>query len=83
MKQTGERSAGKPHATFEAAGTGNEITAAGLRVTAKAVEQPPEPEVAAPDPDPTDRYAVPQSKGADSANAARTVHKRLNGTAAQ
>ena len=39
---------GKPHATFEAAGAGNETMAAGLRATAKAVEQPPEPNVGAP-----------------------------------
>jgi hypothetical protein len=54
MKQTGERSAGKPHATFEAVGAGNEMMAAGLRATAKAMEQPPEPKVGAPVLDPTD-----------------------------
>lgn len=47
---------GKPHATFEAAGAGNETMAAGLRATAKAVEQPPEPNVGAPVLDPTDSY---------------------------
>ena len=36
---------GKPHATFDVAGAGNEMMAAGLRATAKAVEQPPEPDV--------------------------------------
>ena len=61
MKQTGERSAGKPHATFEAAGAGNEMTAAGLRATAKALDHPPEPNVGAPDPDPTDTRRIIRS----------------------
>src|ERR1022692_3737194 len=52
-KQTGERSAGNPHATFDVAGAGNVIMAAGLRATAKAVEHPPEPTVGAPVLDPT------------------------------
>ena len=52
-KQTGERSAGNPHATFDVAGVGNVIMAAGLRATAKAVEHPPEPTVGAPVLDPT------------------------------
>jgi len=47
-KQTGERSAGNPPATFEVAGAGNEMMAAGLRATAKAVEHPPEPKIGAP-----------------------------------
>ena len=52
-KQTGERSAGDPHATFDVAGAGNVMMAAGLRATAKAVELPPEPNVGAPVLDPT------------------------------
>ena len=43
VKQTGERSAGKPQAAFDVAGAGNVTMAAGLRSTAKAVERPPEP----------------------------------------
>ena len=31
MKLTGERSAGKPHAAFDVAGTGNVMMVAGLR----------------------------------------------------
>ena len=52
-KQTGKRSAGKPHAAFDAAGTGNVTMVAGLRSFAKAMELPPEPTVRAPAPDPT------------------------------
>jgi len=44
---------GIPHATFDAAGAGNGTMAAGLRATAKAAEQPPEPKVGAPVLDPT------------------------------
>ena len=53
VKQAGERSAGKPHATFDEAGAGNVMMAAGLRATAKAVDTPPEPKVGAPVLDPT------------------------------
>ena len=53
VKQTGERSAGKPQAAFDVAGAGNVTMAAGLRSTAKAVERPPEPTVRAPVLDPT------------------------------
>src|SRR5437773_6041603 len=52
-KHAGERSAGDPHAPFDEAGAGNATMAAGLRATAKAVEQPPEPNVGAPVLDPT------------------------------
>jgi hypothetical protein len=52
-KHAGERSAGNPHAPFEVAGAGNVTMAAGLRATAKAVDQPPEPNVGAPVLDPT------------------------------
>ena len=33
MKQTGKRSAGKPHAAFDVAGVGNVTMVAGLRST--------------------------------------------------
>ena len=52
-KQTGERSAGNPHAPFDVAGAGNVTMVAGLRATAKAMEHPPEPNVGAPVLDPT------------------------------
>src|ERR1017187_102103 len=52
-KRTGERSASKSHATFDAAGAGNVMMAAGLRAPAKAVEPPPEPKIGAPVLDPT------------------------------
>ncbi|MGC1449252.1 MAG: hypothetical protein WA830_04365, partial [Candidatus Sulfotelmatobacter sp.] len=54
MKQTGKRSAGKPHAAFDVAEAGNVTMVAGLRSLAKAMELPPEPTVRAPAPDPTD-----------------------------
>lgn len=41
MKQTGERSAGDPHAEFDVAGAGNVTMVAGLWAIAKAVESPP------------------------------------------
>jgi hypothetical protein len=53
MKQTGKRSAGKPHAAFDVAGAGNVTMVAGLRSIAKAMELPPEPNVRAPALDPT------------------------------
>src|SRR5450631_3851087 len=52
-KRTGERSARKSHATFDVAGAGNVMMAAGLRATAKVVEHPPEPKIGAPVLDPT------------------------------
>jgi len=52
-KQAGERSAGKPHAAFDVAGAGNATMVAGLRDSAKALENPPEPTVGAPVLDPT------------------------------
>jgi hypothetical protein len=52
-KRTGERSARNSPATFDAAGAGNVIMAAGLRVTAKAAEHRPAPKVGAPVLDPT------------------------------
>ena len=53
MKQTGKRSAGKPHAAFDVAGAGNVTMVAGLRSLAKATELPPAPTVRAPALDPT------------------------------
>ena len=53
MKQTGKRSAGKPHAAFDVAGAGNVTMVAGLRSLAKAMELPPAPTVRAPALDPT------------------------------
>jgi len=44
---------GNPHATFDVAGAGNVMMAAGLRAIAKAMEHPPEPKVGAPVLDPT------------------------------
>src|SRR5450755_4239872 len=52
-KLAGKRSAGNPPATFDEAGAGNVMMAAGLRATAKALEHPPEPTVGAPVLDPT------------------------------
>ena len=57
-KQTGERSAGKPHAAFDVEGAGTVTMAAGLRARAKALEHPPEPTVGAPVLDPTDERDV-------------------------
>jgi len=57
-KHAGERSAGKPPAPFDVAGAGNVTMAAGLRTTAKAVDNPPEPKVGAPVLDPTDERDV-------------------------
>src|ERR1700757_3641497 len=54
VKQTGKRSAGKPHAAFDVAGAGDVTMVAGLRSLAKAMELPPAPTVRAPAPDPTD-----------------------------
>ena len=53
MKQTGKRSAGKPHAAFDVAGAGDVTMTAGLRTRAKAMELPPTPNVRAPALDPT------------------------------
>ena len=55
-KHAGERGAGKPPATFDAAGAGNVTMAAGLRASAKALGPPPEPNVGAPVLDPTFGY---------------------------
>ena len=57
-KNAGERSAGNPPAAFDVEGVGNVAMAAGLRATAKAVEEPPEPNACAPILDPTDEGDV-------------------------
>jgi hypothetical protein len=63
MKQTGKRSAGKPHAAFDVAGAGNVTMVAGLRSLAKAMELPPAPTVRAPALDPTDKRSVETGYG--------------------
>ena len=63
MKQTGKRSAGKPHAAFDVAGVGNVTMVAGLRSLAKAMESPPAPNVRAPALDPTDELGVKTGHG--------------------
>ena len=57
-KHAGERNAGKPPVAFDVAGAGNVSTAAGLRSSAKALGQPPEPNDGAPVLDPTDERDV-------------------------
>jgi hypothetical protein len=66
MKQTGKRSAGKPHAAFDVAGAGNVTMVAGLRSLAKATELPPAPTVRAPALDPTDERDVETEYGPDN-----------------
>jgi hypothetical protein len=61
MKQTGKRSAGKPHAAFDVAGAGNVTMVAGLRSLAKATELPPAPTLRAPALDPTDEGPLRRS----------------------
>ena len=53
VKQAGKRSAGKPHAAFDEAGTGNVTMGAGLRTNAKVVGITTHPTVGAPVLDPT------------------------------
>jgi hypothetical protein len=53
MKQSGKRSAGKPHAAFDVAGAGNVMMVAGLRPMTKVMDKSPEPKVRAPVLDPT------------------------------
>ena len=53
VKQTGKRSAGKPHAAFDVAGAGNVAMVVGMRSKAKVMELPPTPTVRAPALDPT------------------------------
>ena len=53
VKRAGKRSAGKPPAPFDVAGVGDVTMGAGLRPTAKGVDEPPDPTVRAPALDPT------------------------------
>jgi hypothetical protein len=55
---------GKPHATFDAAGAGNVMMAAGLRAIAKAMGNPPEPKIGAPVPDPTVQRPIGSGRAA-------------------
>jgi hypothetical protein len=56
VKSAGKPSAGKRHAGFDAAGTGNVTRGAGLGSTVKMGELPPDPTVGAPVLDPTERH---------------------------
>ena len=58
-KHAGERNAGNPPVAFDVAGAGNVAMAAGLRASAKALGNPPEPNAGAPVLDPTGTYARP------------------------
>jgi hypothetical protein len=53
VKLAGKPGTGKPYAGFDVAGVGNVTRGAGLRPTAKALDEPPDPTVGAPIPDPT------------------------------
>src|SRR3954452_20610819 len=57
-KRAGERCTGNPSAPFDVAGAGDVARGAGLRPTAKAVDEPPDPTVRAPALDPTDVAGV-------------------------
>ena len=61
MKQTGERSAGNPHAAFEVAGAGNVTKRVGLRTAAKVADNTPDSKESAPVLDPTIHYVVSSS----------------------
>jgi hypothetical protein len=56
------RSARNSNVAFDAARAGNVTMAAGLRATAKVVEQPPEPKVGAPVLDPTQTDMVMENQ---------------------
>jgi len=53
VKLAGKPGTGKPYAGFDEAGGGNVTRGAGLRPTVKALDEPPDPTVGAPIPDPT------------------------------
>ncbi len=74
MKQTGKRSAGKPHAAFDVAGAGNVAMIVGLRSIAKAREVPPTPTVRAPASDPTGRRTVASTGATRCATSDPTPH---------
>ena len=65
-KRAGKRSAGNPPAPFDVAGAGNAAMVAGLRASAKALGQPPEPNAGAPVLDPTDERDVETEPGSGS-----------------
>ena len=52
VKRAGKRGAGKPPAPFDVAGVGDVTMGAGLRPTAKGVDEPPDPTVRARSPRP-------------------------------
>ncbi len=52
-KVVGKPYEGEPHVRFDVAGDGDVAMGVGLRATAKAVEEPPNPNVGAPSLDPT------------------------------
>jgi hypothetical protein len=54
VKSAGQPGEGNPHAGMDEAGAGNVAMGAGLRPKAKALEEPPDPNVRAPALDPTD-----------------------------
>jgi len=54
---------GKPYAGFDVAGVGNVTRGAGLRPRAKALDEPPDPNVGAPVLDPTVGTCRPDVKG--------------------
>ena len=78
VKQTAKRSAGKPHAAFDVAGTGNVAMVVGMRSKAKVTELPPTPTVRAPALDPTARPGAYRLLTAREANrkCARIVVQR-------
>jgi len=55
VKPTGQPGEGNPHAGLDEAGAGNVAMGAGLRPKAKALEEPPDPNVRAPALDPTEQ----------------------------
>jgi hypothetical protein len=71
MKQSGKRSAGKPHAAFDVAGVGNVMMVAGLRPMTKVMDKSPEPKVRAPVLDPTDERGVETGLWLDYLGTAR------------
>jgi hypothetical protein len=52
-KHPGKPGTGKPYAGFDEAGVGNVARGAGLRPTARPLDEPPDPTAGAPIPDPT------------------------------
>ena len=52
---------GKPYAGLDEAGAGNVAMGVGLRLTTKGVDEPPDPKVCAPTPEPTDEGELGRS----------------------